>query len=359
MRAVLGAAAICLCLSPALGETPFGTAGPFGFVAYVGCGKPLAEEQAGACDPEPVPLGLTPSERSAEHLKRAARLLSLLRMNAVSAAADAAVEADPASVAAHLFRARFQMSFGTGRGMEEDLNAALAIEPANADALASRSWLRYQMQRYDLAMTDAHAALRARPGHVDALRIRGMIEMAEDLDDWAEQDFAAVIAATPADPRPYRARAEIRHRRGDQAGSIADLDRVLALSPRDLPAIEARAQARAAAGDVDGALDDYQSVLGRPGAPVSTRPGMPAMARMALARALLLARSQRADEAAADLGDLISRGGKPFILKLQLYLRRNGFPEMPIDGRESQGFRSALDACLRQAQCGQGISATL
>ena len=235
----------------------------------------------------------------------------------------------------------------------------LAVKPDHADALASRAYWNLQLRRLDFALADTNAALKAWPGHVDALRFRASIYKDMNRFELADQDLTAVIAATPTDPRPSMMRADIRLRRMDTAGALADLDRVVALSPRDLAALDMRSGVKLSVGDAEGALADLQLILGRPGAPVNVRPNMPAMARMAITRAMLLARLGRVEDAKADLDDLVGRGGLKFILKLQLHLRRNGFDDVQIDGKDTTTFRTALDSCLRQPKCGQGATQSL
>ena len=49
-------------------------------------------------------------------------------------------------------------------------------------------------------------------------------------------------------------------------------------------------------------------------------------------------------------------GGKQAILRVQLYLRRNGFPDVRIDGERDADFDNTLRNCVLDRACGRGIT---
>ena len=72
-------------------------------------------------------------------------------------------------------------------------------------------------------------------------------------------------------------------------------------------------------------------------------------------RAMLLNRFGRGDEAMADISAALGSGGKPAIVRLQLFLRRNEFPEVPIDGVRSEKLDQSLKARFLNETRGKGI----
>ena len=47
---------------------------------------------------------------------------------------------------------------------------------------------------------------------------------------------------------------------------------------------------------------------------------------------------------------------KQAILGVQLYLRRNGFPDVRIDGEHNTDFDDVLRSCMLDRACGHGIA---
>src|SRR5262245_14706826 len=115
-------AALSIC-TPALAADPFGTAGAFRRIGWAQCDKPFEAWRKGACDPAPVDAALDPVKRSRAHIERAKLLLAQTRTEQALAAATAAVEADPLSIAALTFRGRLALSLGRSDAAEADFNA--------------------------------------------------------------------------------------------------------------------------------------------------------------------------------------------------------------------------------------------
>ncbi len=76
-------------------------------------------------------------------------------------------------------------------------------------------------------------------------------------------------------------------------------------------------------------------------------------------RAMLLARLGHREKALQDLDAIVREGDRRAILRLQVYLRNNGFPDVPIDGKRTNGFDDAIVACFLDKACGRGVASPI
>jgi hypothetical protein len=70
-------------------------------------------------------------------------------------------------------------------------------------------------------------------------------------------------------------------------------------------------------------------------------------------------RMKRFAEAAAEAVGALGAGGNRSILRAQVFLRQNGFPETPLDGQASDALRGAMQACMGLNSCFEKISGSL
>jgi hypothetical protein len=73
-------------------------------------------------------------------------------------------------------------------------------------------------------------------------------------------------------------------------------------------------------------------------------------------RALLLVHQKHFLDAASEMADALNAGGKSAVLRVQIFLRRNGFAQTPLDGRDSSELRQSLEACFGLDACFHKIS---
>jgi tetratricopeptide (TPR) repeat protein len=342
-------------------EDPLGTAGRFRFFGWANCGKPIAEQLKGGCDPAPVDTSnLSPSEIAHAHIQRAIKLVSFLRMHEARAAADEALRADPKNVEALTFRARLAMSNLDGESAERDLNAGLLLAPNDPSLLASRAERLLELGKTELALRDASMAVSAAPPSPDTLWIRARILMQQNRLEEAESDLDQALQLEPAGLRVRLFRAHVRLRLGRFEEAISDTDALLAQRPSDPSAIEVRAFASAALGRTADAVRDLTAILGNPGEPGHmVHPSSPYYSRLRALRAMLLVQLGRGVDAEHDLDLILTRGGKQAVLRMQLHLRRNGFPDVPLDGQRTHEFDEALKACFLKQACGRGLTRSL
>jgi tetratricopeptide (TPR) repeat protein len=304
--------------------------------------------------PAGVDASLPPGRQSDAHLERAVKLLSFLRMEQARSAIDQAVAANPSNAAALLMRARFALGNDLAAA-EPDLNAGLLLSPRNSNLLATRA---YVLSHQDVpeALRNANAAVRADRRNVDALWIRSRILFDLGQLEAADDDLNRAVEIEPDAMQPRQARAWLRLTMGRYREAIEDATAVLAQRPSHSMALQARAIARLAVGENEVAIDDLSRILGEPGTPMTAHPSMPRFRRLFLQRAVLLSRVGRKQEAMRDIDAVVALGGPAALLAIQLHLRKNGFADVPLDGKRSQQLDDAAEACFVDEACGRGIA---
>lgn len=343
------------CAWPALATEPIGTAGSFRSVGWAQCRAPYEEWKQGACDPAPVEATLSGPPLARAHIERSVALLAQTRTEEALKAANAAVAADPRGVSSLTFRGRLLSTLLKLDAAERDFNAALMIEPTNAVLLASRAEVLLNAGKGADALADITAAIAQRPDDTDLLLIKARIQMSRDQVDLAARDLEHAVSLDPGDRRTQLMKAQARFRLGQFEGAIDDATKTLAISAGDLMARETRALALIALDRPAAAIEDLNTFLGPPGQP-TTAVALRHYREILLQRALLLAQLGKREDSNRDIEVLMLTGGKQAILRVQLYLRRNGFPDVRVDGERDVDFDNTLRNCVRDRACGRGIT---
>lgn len=351
------AVAAAVPVMPAAAKDTLGTAGRFRSIHVQGCGKPMLAQLRGACDPPPVDAKLlTVTEQVQAHIARAKTLMLMMRMPQARQAADRALALDPNDLAALTFRARLALMMMDNRTALRDVNAALKVAPSDADLLATRAEIWFDRTLYDLALPDANAAVEAEPTDVDALCIRGRILINLERPKDARADFDQATKLEPSYGRAWLFRANADLHLGDYITAVTDANEALRQNPGDLSAMETRATARFGLGQLQKAADDLTLILGKPGDKSHPPPTSPGEQRLILQRVIIFITLGRDEEAQKDLDMMLLAGRTRAVLRLQLYLRRNGFPDVRITGKRSARFNDALHGCFLQRECWHGLT---
>jgi tetratricopeptide (TPR) repeat protein len=288
-------------------------------------------------------------------MARARELLSLGRVPQARDAADAAIKLDPRNVSAFKLRARFEMP-GNAAIAEANVNAGLALAPSDSDLLAMRATLH--QGRHDLlgAMREANQAVKNDPLNADALWIRARILLADNKPEDAEKDLTKALDTEPNYLRARVLRAAVRMQLDRYADAVDDANHALKQSPGSVSALQVRALARAALGDLQGLVSDLTDVLGEPGQPTNADPSLAMFNGLYIQRAMALVRLGRHADGMQDVATVTLLGGQKAILRMQIYLRSNGFPDVPLNGKRSDLFDDAMKACFIDQACGRGIA---
>ncbi len=350
-------AALAMGISPLSAANDLGRSGPFRLIGGDGCGADFRAQRAGACDPAPIdPSKLSEAEATTARIDRAKRLLGLVRVEAAMAEIDTAIQAAPRHAGALHLRARMLISKYDLEAAHRDLIAAMA-EPA-ADEAALRSSLAFaelQLGRIPDAIREADRAVALTPDDPDALWCRALARMAAGQRQQAEQDLDLAVR-DPGNFRARLARAQLYLEDARFAAASADADKLIEARPSDFESRNIRAVARVGAGDMDGALEDLSSMIGPSGGPYLLPPRHPDFGRLTLQRAVLLVRAGQPETALKDIAYIISEGGIRSILQLQIYLRANGFPDVALDGQDTEKLKETTIMCFANLACGRGIA---
>ncbi len=207
--------------------------------------------------------------------------------------------------------------------------------------------------RCDQAITDLNAAVSLKPGDTDILFARALYYSGIHDTERAFTDLSASLSIAPNDVRARLLRADVQLARQDFNSASFDADQVLASDPLNFQALLIKAKARAGAGDDTGALESYTLLLDRSGIGLSLF--IPQFRDAMLARARLFVKLGRFADASRDLQSILAQGGQHAILRLQLFLHDNGFPNIEITGIRSPAFDVALGTCFADKTCGPNL----
>jgi len=293
--------------------------------------------------------------RAESHRQRALFFIDMQDFEKAASETDIALDLLPDWAEAHHLAARIAAANADVPRAQKEIAAALALAPEDLDFRATNAAIldwRAPFEAFkefnDIATKDpAHRYARGQ-------RARLLVEFRHPDDAMMDLNFLLSGKQPAFDYLPLRAQANLM--RGRPRDAVADYTTALELNPGRVDLVTARAAAFEAAGDDEAALRDYDTLLGPVGAEKAPyaisgdQLGAPLMER-----AKILVRAKRFADAATDMSAAIAQGGKRTVLKAQLFLRHNNFPEVPLDGRVSPELRTALQSCFALNACTQGV----
>jgi tetratricopeptide (TPR) repeat protein len=315
--------------------------------------------QGQKCEEPTLPEHASPQQLAAAHMNRARFFIDIGELRQSLVESDAALTLDPVNVDIRHLVARLAMSTGDYDRAERELKTAIQQRPddldlraTNAARLKSRSWPEAALHEFDDILTK-------RPDHRFSREERATLLLSLGRPDEALQDLNILLAEGGRDLNLLALRAVGRLAMNDAQGAITDFSEALKESPMGIDLLTGRAMAYEVLGDDQAALRDYDLILG----PINGQPnfaiGREQVAKYRTQRALVSIRLKRFADAEADMMNVLNAGGQRSVLRAQIYLRRNGFPETPLDGQDSAGLRAALKSCFGLSSCFEKISDTL
>jgi tetratricopeptide (TPR) repeat protein len=309
----------------------------------------------GECDPPPVDTSMPAEEQSRALTERAITLLSLIRAPKALEELGRAIALDPRNVAARHLRARYIMMNHADLALAEaDAREAIAVAPTDPDLHATLAAILRMRGDFVGATAEIDRSLARKPDSADALAIKGELLLSAGEIEEAGRAFDRARTLAPDFLQAVMRDAQIQMELDEPRKAEEVLTALLDRSPQP-NAFALRASARLALDDGPGALEDLGKAIGPPGGPYVMAPAGPVFTDLVLKRAMLLYRVGRGDEAMADMGAVLNGGDKPAILRIQLFLRRNGFAEVPLDGLHSDALDASLKACFLSKACGRSI----
>jgi tetratricopeptide (TPR) repeat protein len=307
------------------------------------------------CEAPLLVAGESGAQRAAVHLRRALFFIDVREFDVARREIDAGLDAGPDDFELRLISARLALTVIDVKRAEQDAKLALKLKPKDSDARATLIESIRTNSNADHAAREFSAILADDPRHDYSRLARSKLLQQMGLHRGAVEDLDGLIERRPDDVGYFMLRAASRVALGDARAAAADFDNALRLNPGDIIALTGRAQAYELIGDDERALADYDAVLGPVGSQPNYALGGDRLGKYRAQRAFLLVRMKRFDDAAADMAATLFTG-KPSILRAQVFLRQNGFPDLPIDGRDSTALRGALQACLGLQSCFQEIA---
>ncbi|MFB9264680.1 tetratricopeptide repeat protein [Bradyrhizobium erythrophlei] len=299
---------------------------------------------------QPCPLpalaeGADSTQQAAARTARATFYIDVGDLKNALAEADEALKLDPNNVDTRHLVARLALSTGDFKRAEPEIKTALQQRPDDANLQATNA-ARLLDTRYDEALRLFDQVLSAHPDHRFSRESRARLRLALGLPDEAVADLDVLLAGDRRETSLLSLRAKAHIAAGHPKEAVADLTEALNDDPDSFHLLTTRAAANEILGDDSAALADYDALLGPIGGKPNYAISGDKLAKYQMQRALVSVRLKRFAEAAADAVNALSVGGRRTLLKAQVFLRQNGFPETPLDGQPSEELRKAMQACM-------------
>jgi tetratricopeptide (TPR) repeat protein len=315
--------------------------------------------QGKKCEAPALPENAAPQQLAAAHMERAQFFIDIAELKQSLGEADQALALDPANVDIRHLVARLAMSTGDTLRAEREIKIAIEQRPGdanlratNAVRLRNRSWLEEALREFD-------EILAKHPDHSFSREQRAELLLSLKRPDEAIADLDVLLADNPRQTLLLARRAAAYLAAGKPQQAVVDFTEALKENPMRPDLLTGRATAYEFLGDDTAALSDYDAFLG----PIDGQPNYimrgDQLARFRVHRAQLSGRLKRFAEAAAEMMNALNVGGRRAVLRAQVYLRQNGFPETPLDGQDSENLRTALKSCFGLNSCFERLSDSL
>ena len=239
---------------------------------------------------------------------------------------------------------------------------AQSIDPGNWRAVMGPAKIHMKLGQVNEAVALAKKAVEIAPNVGVAHQIYGnILKRAERLDEALAEYRKATIGYDRTKRRlpgvmqegePWGAVAHVEMRLGRPSRAAEAISRQIdglpdrAITPDDL--IE-RAGYYEAAGRSGEAAADYDRAVALFG------PGYEQADEYRTRAAMLRATAGNGQEAKGAFRDLLRSGKLQTILRIQVFLRNNGFSEVTIDGKTSAELEMALERCLNDKDCSEAL----
>jgi cytochrome c-type biogenesis protein CcmH/NrfG len=306
-------------------------------------GPPCPEPQLGP--------GTDKAAQAKAHLARAHYFIDIQELEKAYGEAKAAQAAQPDNVEALHLAARLALSTQDFEGGEAALASARRLAPDNADIAATAAFFLQVKQAPVESFRAFGEILKTHPDHRFAREQHAALLMQFHRAREALLDYDHLMKISPPDINLLQARANAYLAVNRAKDAVVDLSAAHAISPNRIDLMIARAKALVAAGDDVAAVKQYDALL-------ETTGGVPIYpmfendrAKLLVQRAHALVHLKRLDDAARDAVAAVTLGGRTAVLRAQVQLRRNGFPDVPINGENSPALGKALSLCFGLEVC--------
>jgi Tfp pilus assembly protein PilF len=316
--------------------------------------------QGQPCQLPALPDGTDATQQAVVRVSRAQFYIDTEDLRTAFLEADEALKLNPADVDIRHLVARLAMSIGEDTRAEREIKIALQKRPDDASLQATNA-ARLLDRRQDKAeaLRAFDQILSTHPDHRFSRESRAGLLLALGRPREAVADLDILLAGDHRDAKLLAQRGTANLAAGNPRQAVADITEALKDIPGGYYLLIERAAANEILGDDDAALRDYDTLLGPIGGQPNYAIGGNELAKFRMQRALVSVRLKRFGDAAAEAIAALNVGGRRSLLKAQIFLRQNGFPEIPLDGQSSENLRTAMRACMGLNSCFEKISGSL
>lgn len=330
-------------------------AGPLPFQLTPCAIAKLNDRKMKPCEPPAMPASDDAADRAQGHLKRASFFVEVSDYHAARRELNMVLPQRPDDAALRHYSARLALTMDDLSRADADIAIAMRLAPddlniraTNANIVELRPAPVEALELFNEIIAKSPTYLYARGQRVQLLmRLHRPREALPDLD--------FLLSGDEPQTEYFAARAGVYMTLNMPQRAAADYSAALGVRPGASYLLMERATAYERSGSNAAALDDLDKLI--PGADGRAKyaVGGDQLAKLYIQRAFILERMKRFSAAATDVGAAVQNGGVPTMLRVQIFLRRNGFSQIPLDGRDSQQLHDALESCFGLNACFQGI----
>jgi tetratricopeptide (TPR) repeat protein len=273
-------------------------------------------------------------------------------------------------------RARFALSAAANMAKREfyqiaenAIGSAIALEPNNLNLQLTRAVILQSDRKLPAARQVVEAVLERDPRNISAWLLVGKIHENLDNAERAIDAYENVIsyrtkpAQNDTSLAAHLALGTLYLQVAQPEQSIVNFDIYVTnrrgqhpMSQKD--ALLGRAAAHAQLGNSTAALQDINAVINGPAPGERFAMAPSELSQLLAGRAMIHYEIRRNEEAAADMLRSVELGGKAQLLKLQLFLKRQGM-SVKIDGEKSDELREQIRKCFAEDACRDGLATEL
>jgi tetratricopeptide (TPR) repeat protein len=301
-----------------------------------------------------MPASDDAADRAEGHRRRASFFIDVMAYDDARREVDAVLALRPDDPSLRHFSARLALTMNDFRRAEADIAIALRLAPDDLDIRATSAHIMDARPAPVEALEQFNEIIAKSPTYLYARGQRARLLMRLHRHREALPDLDFLLSGDAPRTEYFEVRAAVYMVLNMPKRAVADYTMALQDRPDASYLLTERATAYERAGDDATALGDLDKLI--PGADGRAKYaiGGDQLAKLYIQRAFILERMKRFRNAAADVAAAVRNGGVPTMLRVQIFLRRNGFPQIPLDGRDSQQLHDALEACFGLNACFQG-----
>ncbi len=270
-----------------------------------------------------------------------------------------AAELDPQFIEPHISTGNYLGYSGAGDRAQIAFDKAAKINPMDWRIYTGRANAYFHAEKFPEALTAAEKSLALAPEEPTVRLVLGrMLAYNKRYENAVKQfELASINYVEHHDPlilfiepHPLESLADVYHKMGKPALAAETISKYIEkLEPmaQYYMHYQIRAGYYESAEMYERAADDLKEAAKR--APPELSAGLIA------SHAMMLARSGSKVEAGSELRNILARGNLKPILKVQVFLRNQGYDDVAINGKYDELTSRALDACLLDDKCAPGV----